>query len=247
MIDSSVTLPLHEAFGPTDAGGRNAHRTAGRWIGAAMLVSFAAGMFSNFQLQRELFAAPGFLVQAAGQPLAIGAMVVLGIVTGMLSLAVASLLHRVYGHVRPVLTLFLVALVSAGLAINVLEGATLLGMRSLSEAYLAAGAGADAAFEPARQVLRGLRNGIHFPNKMLGGFGVLLVFTLLLRQRALPRWLAGFGMLAAGMQVLTIMQELFGRDVNLLLLAPLALAYPGSALWLLARGLAPAAESRAAG
>jgi hypothetical protein len=249
MIDTSATLPLSSPAPLPSAAGAAAgsnYRHAGRWIGAAMLLSFAAGMFSNFQLQRELFAAPGFLVQAAGQPLAVGAMVLLGIVTGLLSLAVATILRGLYRERQPVLTLFIVALVSAGLAINVLEGATLLGMRSVSEAYLAAGAGADAAFEPARQVLRGLRNGIHFPNKMLGGFGVLLIFALLLRQRALPRWLAGFGMLAAGLQVFTIMQEVFGRDVNLLLLAPLALAYPATALWLLARGLARPVESREA-
>jgi hypothetical protein len=223
-----------------------AYRDAGRWIGAAMLLSFAAGMFSNFQLQRELFAAPGFLVQAAGQPLVVGAIVMLGVITGLLSLAVATILRRLYGECRPLLTLFLVALVTAGLAVNLLEGATLLGMRSLSEAYLAAGAGAESD-EPARQVLRGLNNGIHFPNKLLKGFGVLLMFALLLRQRGLPRWLAGSGILAASLQMIAIARDLFGGEVNLLLLAPLALAYPVTAVWLLARGLRVAPKRGASG
>lgn len=241
------TLPGHSP--PPTPGAATAlaipgYRNPGRWIGVLMLLGFAAGMLSNFALQSELFKAPGFLLQAAGQTLEVGLIALLGMVTGLLSLATASILRRVYGERMPLLTAFFFALVAAGLAINVLEGATVLAMRSLSEDYLAAGAGAETAFEPARQLLRGLRNGIHFPNKLLGGFGVLLMFALLLAQRGLPRGLAGFGVLAAALQMFAIAQELFGREVNMLLLAPLALVYPASALWLLVRGVPVAGDGR---
>ena len=211
MIDQHATLPAQPQppphkkppTPPARCGlARCAYRQAGCWIGAAMLLSFAAGMYANFGLQRELFAAPGFMLQAAGQPVVVGVIVMLGIIAGLLTLSVATVLHRLYGQSRPRLTLFLVVLVGASLAINVLEGATLLAMRSLSEAFVAAGAGAESTFQPARQVLRGLRNGIHFPAKLLGGFGVLLMFVLLLRQRGLPPALAGFGLFAAGLQML---------------------------------------------
>jgi hypothetical protein len=239
MIDDRLTPPVHEQPSRSSPTAAARSRNLGRWIGAAMLLGFGVGMVSNFRLQSELFAAPGFLLKAAGQPLAIGTMVMLGIATALLSLAMATMLRERYGHRRPVLGALLVAVVTAGLAINVLEGALLLGMRSVSEAYLAAGTGAEAAYEPTRQLLRGLRNGIHFPNKLLGGLGVLLLFVLLLRQQGLPRALAGFGVVAAGTQMLAIMQFVFGGDVELWLLAPLALAYPATGIWLLARGLPP--------
>jgi len=53
----------------------------GRLLGLGMLVAFGLGMYSNFQLQNELFAPPGFLFRAAGMPLHVGALVLIGLVT----------------------------------------------------------------------------------------------------------------------------------------------------------------------
>ena len=111
-------------------------------------------------------------------------------------------------------------------------------MRSLSAAYLAASADA-LAYEPARALLAGLRNGVHFPDKLLGGLGVTLMYLLLYRAAAIPRPLAVAGMLAGVLQWIAVARELFGLDVMHALLFPLGLVYPLTGLWLLLRGLAP--------
>jgi len=80
---------------------------------------------------------------------------------------------------------------------------------------------------------------VHFPDKLLGGLGVTLMYLLLYRAAAIPRPLAVAGMLAGVLQWIAVARELFGLDVMHALLFPLGLVYPFTGLWLLLRGLAP--------
>ena len=66
----------------------------GRLVGFGLLVSFALGMYSNFQLQSKLFSNGGFMVQAGQQPWLVGAIVVLGLVTGLISLTIAATVRQ---------------------------------------------------------------------------------------------------------------------------------------------------------
>ena len=199
-------------------------------------------MVSNFQLQGQVFAAPGFLLRAAAMPLQVGAIALIGLLTAATSLAVAPALRGCYGERQALLSRCYVALAAAVLAASVFEGALVLAMRSLSVSFLASGADA-AAYEPARALLRALRNGVHFPAKLLGGIGVTAMYVLLYRARAIPRALALAGIVAGVLQWTAVAPELFGFDAVLALLAPLALVYPLTGLWLLVRGLPDSTSS----
>jgi len=213
----------------------------GRWIGAAMLVDFAVGLVSNFKLQGDLFAAEGFLGNAAAHPVTIGWIIVLGLFTGMLSVWVAALLCQRFGRVHPVLAWTYFGLAAALLAVTLVELSTLLVMRSLSEVYVASGSSGGPHVETAKAVVRGLRNGLHFGDQVLGGASVFAFFLLLFRARAVPAWLSGFGMLGALLQMAGVGPELFGGEVSYPMLAPLALAYAATFVWLLIRGF-PASD-----
>lgn len=210
---------------------------AGRWLGLGLLANFGLGIYSNFQLQEQVFAAPGFMLRAAGMPLQVGMIVLIGLATALLSLLIAAFLRGNYGRRQPLLSRCYLALAAAALATSLFEGTLVLAMRSLSADFLASGAD-SAVYEPARALLRGLRNGIHFPDKLLGGLGVFLMYMLLYRARAMPRLLGAAGMVACLLQWVAVGRELFGLPVMPLLLLPLGLAYPLAGLWLLLRGLA---------
>ena len=212
--------------------------TQGRLVGFGLLVSFALGMYSNFELQSELFSNGGFMVQAGRQPWLVGVIVVLGLVTGLISLAIAATVRQRIAAQMPGLSLCYLLLVTAGFAMSQVEHTVLLAMRPVSEAFLAAGPEAAARFEMVRELLGGLRNGIHFPDKLVGGLSVFLLFFLLKRARLIPTLLALAGMIAAACQMSTILRELFGYDIIYALLAPLALVYPATGIWLLIKGFA---------
>jgi hypothetical protein len=128
------------------------------------------------------------------------------------------------------------AIVIAGLALSMLEYSSLVAFGNLSEAFVAAGTGNEATFQASNAVLSGLRNGVHFLDKLLGGVGVLVLFALFYTQRLVPRLLAGFGMLAVLSQMLAVGRAVFGHDVIYAMLAPISLAFLVTMTWLLIKG-----------
>lgn len=212
-------------------------RDTGRWIGAAILATFFVGVMSNFKLQTDLFAGEGLLVNAAAHPLKIGLIAVSNTFTDVLSVAVAAMLYAFVGRTQPMLTIAYCIFVAMGLALGVVESATFFAFRTVSEAFAAAGAPPDVAWQVAKKILSGLRNGVHFIHMALGGFGVLTLFALFHRARLVPRAIALAGMVAAVAQMIAVARPLFGLEVIYPLLAPLGLAYVGTALWLAVKGM----------
>lgn len=208
----------------------------GRVLGASMLLIFSVGMFSNFSLQPALFADGGLLVNAAERPGSIGLVCLLALVTGLVSTWIASMLTAWRRDDAPVLARFYFAVVVAGLALSLVEASTIYAFQRLSTLYHDSAGEPGTAFRAAAAGLAGLRNGIHYLDKLLGGVGVFLLFALLLTLRLLPRPIALFGLVASGIQMLGVVQGVLGCDVNHLLLAPLALAFVVTSFWLLVRG-----------
>jgi hypothetical protein len=214
------------------------HKRTGRLVGLGMLTSFAVGMFSNFKLQTDLFADGTLLANAAAHPEKIGWIALLGLLTGLVSTFVAALLSVHLRPRAPVLASAYFGVVIAGLALSMLEYSSLLAFGQLSETYLSAGADTTGAFQAANATLGGLRDGVHFLDKLLGGFGVLVLFAILYRLRLVPRAIAGFGMLAALSQMFAVGRAVFGHDVIYAMLAPISLAFVVTMAWLLVKGFA---------
>lgn len=213
------------------------HTNTGRRMGAAMLAVFTLELVSNFWLQDRLFAGGGFMVNAAAHASDIGLIIVVGVLAAVPSVWVAAMSLGLFEAADSTLARTYFALAACVLAVSVVELSTFLAMRNLSEVYLAAGHDAGGQFDGARAVVRGLRNGIHFTGKLLGGASVLAFFLLLFRSRSLPRLIAGLGMASAPLQMIGVALPLFGYEVIYPLLAPLGLAYLATLGWLLAKGL----------
>lgn len=220
--------------------------TVGRWIGASMLLSFALGMYSNFKLQTDLFVGEGLLVNAAQHPYRIGLIAAIGLCTSLLRLWVAALVSAHFRRSHPAIVTFYFGLAAAALAISLIECSTLVAFASLSEAYAAAGPHAGELFLPAKSLLTGLRNSIHFMDVLMGGASVLMLFAFLYRARLVPRALAVVGIAAATAQMFSVCRPLFGLPVIYPLIAPLALVYLTLLCWLLVKGFPKEANAQRA-
>jgi hypothetical protein len=196
-----------------------------------------------------VFQPPGFLHNAAEHPARIGLSALLGIGGSGLSLLAMSLLWPWVSKAGPVLARVYAAVVVASFVSALIEQGAVLSMLSLSENFQRAGTDAEALYQGLRGVVAAQRNWAHYIHLLISGVGLLAMHALLFRGRCLPRLLTGFGMLAALLQMYSVAQPLFGGEVVMPLLAPLALSELLLALWLLARGLAPIsprADARAA-
>jgi Domain of unknown function (DUF4386) len=214
---------------------------AGRWIGIAILIGYALDIGSNFFLQpmmRTGTGPMGLFAGAAAQPGLVSAIVVMGMVSGVLSAAIAALVCQL-SISKPFawLAFLLLALRAASFGLGGGELASYQLFRSLGDAMLAAPQGALAQLaEPVWTLVTEQRNGLHFPTQLLGGAGAFLLYTILLRSGWVPRWLAIAGLLATASQMIGVFTGILTGDVTFYFLMPLALVQLIVGVWLTLRG-----------
>lgn len=95
-------------------------------------------------------------------------------------------------------------------------------MRSVGEAVMQApGRPMHDMAEPLQLMVRSLRNGVHFPHMMVGGFSALLLYLTLMRAGFIPRLLGVLGVLASLSQMAGVFIGVLGHEVHLAFQAPL--------------------------
>jgi hypothetical protein len=211
-------------------------RQSGRLIGALFLVQFALGVLNMQVLTAPLFAGGGYLPGAAAHAEQIGVSVLLAFAGCCLSLAIAALAYPVFRSLSAPFALGFVLVSTFAAGLSALEQVGILAMREFSQAYVAAGPEAAAAFENLRAAGSMLRNGAHYVSLLAFGVTMGLWYAATLRLALLPAPLCALGLLAVALQLYSISLPVLGGEVSFLLLAPMGLAQLGLSLWLLACG-----------
>lgn len=223
----------------------------GRLIGAGILAGYVADIANNFFIQPMIRTGEGplgLLGGAASQPGLIGLIVLIGMISGVISLLIAVLFWR-EAQARPFawLALLFVALKATSFAMSGGELASYQLYRSLGLAIAAQPSGALAGLaEPLFTLVTEQRNGLHFPTMLLGGFGAFVMYVILFQSRWVPRWLATAGLLATLSQMTGVFTGVLGHDVSLYFLAPLGVVQLLVGLWLLVRGFRESGSATAA-
>lgn len=210
--------------------------STGRIIGALLLLEVVAGILLNFVFTAPLFGEPGFMINAAPHASQIAQSVLIAVAMGLVSLAVASLLYPLFKTYSQPLALFYFALATAGFALTVAENISVMSMVSLSKAYAEAGGAQEAMYQGLRIVVRSTRNWTHYISLIVSGAMLFAFYLAMFRFRLIPRWLAGFGLLACLSQMVAVSMPLFGHDVDFRLIAPLGIGQIILSLWLIFKG-----------
>jgi len=126
----------------------------------------------------------------------------------------------------------------------------LLALIPLSRSYLAAGAPQATYFQTVGDMILTTRTWIRDVGMLFAwGLGAILYNVIFYRARLLPRWLAGWGIVAILLHLVACPLTLFEviapySQVQLLMLAPSALQELVLAIWLIVKGFDPAAAAR---
>lgn len=226
----------------------SAAKSAARWIAALLLAQAVLGPIVNFSILGKVFAnPPGFLVNAAAhsQELAIGVLLLL--VMGAISVGIAIAAWPVVRPRSERMALWLAVLGAAGFALKAAEATAVMSMLSLSQSYVAAAGASPELYEGLRVTVGAARNWAHYIQLICGSGLLIVLFWALYRFSLVPRWLAGFCMATALLQLYAVSTPLFGRPVNFSLLMPLGIAFLALVAWLLWRGLADPDAPQSAG
>jgi hypothetical protein len=219
------------------------YRQASRWLAALVLTQMVVGPIANFKmLDSSLHGAGGFLVNAAPHATALATAALLTLALSLTLAVTAIVLWPILKPLSERMALTLAMLGAAGIALSGVENAGLMSMLSLSQAHQATAAPDAALFEGLRGVVAWHRNWSHLLQLLAAGGLILAMYAAFFRFRLLPRWLAGFGMLASALQMVAVTKPLYGGWVLFPLLLPLGIAQLLLIAWLLAKGLQPRRE-----
>ncbi|HSO68597.1 MAG TPA: DUF4386 domain-containing protein [Arachnia sp.] len=122
----------------------------------------------------------------------------------------------------------------------------------LTVSQQAAGSGAESAFQVSGDALVAVRDWVHELVAMIPfGIGSLLYNYVLFKARLVPRWLAGWGLIAVVMSMVAAVYAGFTQDfgfttVNIVLSAPIGLQEMALAGWLIVKGFSAPTRSSVA-
>jgi hypothetical protein len=212
-------------------------KRAGRAIGVMFLAQMITAFVVNFVWLAKVFAAPGFLVNAAAHSSLMGLSALLGLAAGSLSVAIAITAFPVFRQYSQRWALWFFALAVVGFAAVVVENINLMSLLSLSEAYVKANAVDQQLFQPLRGTVASARNWAHFLGLIVSGSTLLVFYSALYRFALVPRVLAACGVVAVLLQLTSVGMPLFGHEVVFPMLAPIGVCQLVLSLWLIVKGL----------
>lgn len=216
----------------------NELRFASRWLAVLLLAQLVVAPIASFALVGDVFGGPGgFLVNAAPHATALASAALLSFALATVPAGIAVVLWPVLQPQSGRLALSLAILGAAGIALAGIETTAMLSMLSLSQAYVAAGSPDEALYQALRGVVGAQRNWSHLVQLLAGGGMLLAMYLAFFRLRLVPRWLAGFGILAAVSQMVAVTKPFYGGWVVFPMLAPLGLAQLTLLVWLFWKGL----------
>ena len=125
------------------------HRRTGRTIGVLLLVQIVFAPIANFVLLKPVFAALGFLENAAAHSLQVSLGALLGLGMGAISLGIAIAAFPVFRPLNRTLALWFLALAAVSFSLTAVESTTVMSMLSLSQAYAKARLGGWRALSGA--------------------------------------------------------------------------------------------------
>lgn len=220
-------------------------KSVGRTIGLVSLVRMPLAPVANFALLAPVTAAT-WLTGAAAQSTRVRAGLLVALTFAGLGLAIAVVAAPFLRRYSERMTLALVLLSVLPCVTALLEGATIVGMLSLSQQHATAGA-ASELLPAVGRAARATWRWAHFANLLAGQLASLAFAAILWRLALVPRALVGVVIAAITVSIVGLVPPLLGRSFNSLTMAPMVVQLALLA-WLVVRGFAePGAESEAAG
>ena len=193
---------------------------------------------------------PGYLATTASHSTSLMVGVLLILAMELACSGIAVWLYPVLRKQHEAMALWAVGLRGLEVACGTIAAFALLALIPLSRSYLAAGAPQASYFQTLGDMILNTRTRLRDVGGLFTwGLGAILYNILFLRARLLPRWLAGWGIVAILLHMLACPLTLFEvieplSPVQILLLAPSGLQEIVLAIWLIVKGFDPAAVAR---
>lgn len=211
-------------------------KRAGQIIGQLILVQLACGLLVSFVLLGSLTAPQGFLESMAGSSVQVSLAVLLWLVTGSLSIAIAITARSFFSQFSPTMALWYLVLSVITFSLFAVENVAVMSMLTLSQKYTATVPEDGGYIEALGQVVRTAYIWAGNISALVAEVTILVLYCILYRYLLVPRALSAFGLVAVSLKITAITMLFFGLPFILLMVLPMVLAYITLAIWLTIKG-----------
>lgn len=224
----------------------NAYRQNALAAGALLIVATVSTVVLGTIVLKPVVGDPADLARIADNQTQVFLGALLNLIGAAACPAIVLALYPVLRVHSPALALGSVAFRSIEATFYVVSVVGLLMLVTLAGEAAKADAADGAFYERLAALVVAARAWLGFVAAVIfAGLGTLLYDWVLYRARFVPRWLSGWGIAAALAMLLAAMLAMFGvaaplTPVHILLNLPIALQEMVLAVWLIAKGLAPA-------
>jgi hypothetical protein len=216
------------------------HQTAARVIGILFIIATVAFSISVVLLE-PILDAPDYLVSVAtsGQRIAVGTLLELTNHIAVVGIAVVS--YPILKQFSERVAIGYVAARSIESVLFAIGTMHLITLANVSQAFVSAGEPASSYFHTIGEVLLAGHNWDNAALLFIAfGVGALLLNYLLYRTKLVPRWLSGWGLVAATLILATRVMLMSGFELSsstvVIMDIPIMLQEMVFAVWLLVKG-----------
>jgi hypothetical protein len=213
----------------------DAKRT-GRIVGVMLLVQLV-GLMVSFILVTEPLRSAEYLTNASGQSAQIKAAVLVFLATGAVTIGISVMMWPVLREHSQPMAIWLIVLAVIMFVLQAIDNVHILAMMSLSRQFVEGGAPPES-YEALAASVRATRRWAHFQVLFAIDAWLLMLYTIVLRFRLVPRALALFAAVTVLIQFFAVPLPGYLEYPMWPNLAPaLAIGMLSVAVWLIARGL----------
>ena len=223
----------------------NTNRKIAVAAGVAFLIATIAQLI-GVALASPILNAPDYLDQIAANADRVTLGALFQVIGALACPAIAIALYPVLRKQGEGLALGSVGFRTIEGALHALIGVCILMLVALSQAWLQASAALAPAYEVQGAGLLAAREWLAPVSLLSFGLGAMMYYWVFYRSRLVPRWLSAWGLIAIPMLTVSALLVMFRLIDNLsttqvVLALPIAVQEMVLAVWLIAKGFAPAA------
>ncbi len=219
------------------------NKKVGRIAGVLFLLIFILGVTVYQFLQGPVLFADNFLAIASYSSDQIIMSTLLGILSGVISIVVATILLPIFKRHSYNLGFMYFAFCILGFIAVCIDNISVLSMLELSQEYAKSGADKAEVLNTMGVIFYEKHWWTHYLSLLISSFPVFVLYIALYLSKLVPRAISIFGIIAVSLMFIEILFTILGRGISMNMLLPLGLIQLILPFWLIFKGFNSPSEN----
>lgn len=209
----------------------------GRLAGVLFLFIFITGIIVYQFLQGPVLFSDDFLTTSSENSSKIIASVLLGSLSGITSIIIASLLFPIFKKHSLTLALLYFAFSILNFIVISIDNVSVVSMLELSQEYIKNGVDNSETLKTIGTILYKKHWWTHYLSLLISCFPVFILFYTLYVSKLIPKIISIIGIIAVILMFIEILFSILGQSISMNMLLPIGLIQLILPLWLIFKGL----------